>query len=94
MRLVESILLSDMLRLAVHVERLGGRCLHSVCEFKAVDPRCEFVLCGRSRHLFAVERGEKIELLALAFLREVRGTFEIRNRLALRLQPRALIHAG
>ena len=93
-RLIEPVEFADAFRLLRQIERVRRGGLHAVSQLEAVNARGQFAVGGRRRERGAVELREEIKLLALARRGEVGGTREVVDRLALRLEPGALIHAG
>ena len=82
--------------LAFAAEIDGGRCLslHGVGELVGADSRVEFGVVGAHRGVVAIERGQEVELVALAAVAEAFRVVEILDGRAFGAELDALIHAG
>ena len=80
-----------MASLSLRKSTASGRLrLHAKCQLVAGDARLEFALQPRLR-VGAVQLREEIELGALLRVGDAFGRSQIRDRLAARLDPRALV---
>ena len=71
----------------------GAADLHAIGEFETFDPRGELLLRRIRRELLLIELGQQIELRTLPRVGQFRRAIQVVDRIALRLQPGALIHA-
>jgi hypothetical protein len=91
---IQSVEILDVFRFAIEIDGLGGLGLHAEGEFVASDASLEVRVVLPGIEMVVVELLKKVELLSLAFVRDVLRIVQVLNGLAAVFEEDPLVDRG